>query len=241
MSEKTQVQIVNDEIAIELGDQKTRQTLLATTFKGFTPILMHQAILEGMLRGFTFRNFLQKDVFAQLFNSRDGQTYSLITSIGHARKIGQKSGCCGKSEPTYEMETESPSGKQHILTCSVTVKKLIGSYVGDYTAKVYFDEYNTGKNTWLSKPRTMIAKVAEMHALRSAFPEELDKVYVEEEFEKGSRISEVKDMVENNNLKMGDHIKKDEKVTNKKEESTEDDVVIIPDSDNPFDKGGKKV
>ena len=53
--------------------------------------------------------------------------------------------------------------------------------VGDYTAKVYFTEYSTGRNLRNTKPRTMIAKVAEMHALRSAFPEEMAQQYVEEE------------------------------------------------------------
>ena len=47
--------------------------------------------------------------------------------------------------------------------------------------EVYASEYSTGKNLWRDKPRTMIQKVAEAHALRRAFsisglysPEEID-------------------------------------------------------------------
>lgn len=227
MSDKTQVQIVNEEINKELADPKTGQALLATTFKGFTPVLMKQAIMEGMLLGFSFKNFLQKDVYALPF----GQGYSLITSIGYARKIAQKSGGCGKTAPIYTMKEGSPTT---IETCTVTVKKLISNYVGDYTATVYFNEYNTGKNTWLAKPRTMIAKVAEMHALRSAFPEELDKVYVEEEMEKGSRFSEVRDEVGKPDLKMGNFAKHEE---TKDQEDSEEDVAGAA---NPFPKKGEK-
>lgn len=86
-----------------------------------------------------------------------------------------RSGVVGKSAPTYEEK----EGK--LVSCTITVKRKIGDYVGDYSATVYFDEYNTGRNQWASKPRTMIAKVAEMHALRMACPEELSQAYVEEE------------------------------------------------------------
>ena len=132
-------------------------------------------MFEGMTRGFTFKNFLEKDVYAIPFKDR----YSLITSIDYARKLGMRSGVVGKSEPTIEEKDGN------VISCTVTIKRKVNDYVGDYTAKVYFDEYNTGKNLWLTKPRTMICKVAEMHALRSACPEEMDKVYVEEEMQKG--------------------------------------------------------
>ncbi len=236
MSEKTQVQIVNEEINRELTDPKTGQALLATTFKGLTAISMKQAIMEGMLLGFSFKNFLQKDVYAVPY----GSGYSLITSIGFARKIATRTGkYCGKSKPIY-VENDNK-----IDTCEITVKKMTNGFVGDYTSEVYFKEYSTGKNVWASKPHTMIAKVAEMQALRSAFPEELDKVYVEEEFEKGSRGSEAKDLVDSSNLRMKDITINESKNTKKKEVHNEDnqdgpqgaesDTTIIDDA-NPFPK-----
>lgn len=46
---------------------------------------------------------------------------------------------------------------------------------------VAFDEYNTGKSTWASKPATMIRKVALVQALREAFPDDLSQLYAAEE------------------------------------------------------------
>lgn len=70
----------------------------------------------------------------------------------------------------------------------------------DFQVPVYqeadFREYNTGKNLWLSKPNTMIKKVAESMALRKAF--NVSGVYAPEEMEKEievepAKIIEVKD------------------------------------------------
>lgn len=59
-------------------------------------------------------------------------------------------------------------------------------YHKDFTIPVYqeadFTEYNTGKALWVSKPRTMIKKVAESMALRKAF--NISGVYALEEMEK---------------------------------------------------------
>lgn len=166
---------MKNEINAQLGDKETFEALMRTTFKGLQPQVAKQAALEGVMRGFTLKDFLDKNVYAVPF--REG--YSLVTSIDYARKIGMRSGIVGKSAPQYE---ESEDGK--VISCTITVKRKIGDYVGDYSATVSFSEYSTGKNLWATKPRTMIAKVAEMHALRAACPEELSKAFTEEEMEK---------------------------------------------------------
>lgn len=167
------LQIINEEINKELTAETSR-ALLATTFKGLTPVVMKQAIMEGMMRGFSFKDFLEKNVYAIPFSGG----YSLITSIDYARKIGMRNGVVGISEPTFEEKGDG------MISCTVTVKRKVEDYIGEYSAKVYFDEYNTGRNLWKTKPRTMIAKVAEMHALRKACPEELSQAYTEEEMVK---------------------------------------------------------
>lgn len=172
---------IKNEIETQVSNPETMHALLGITFKGLTPELAKRALLEGMMRGLQFQNFLNKDVYAIPFevtnkNKEKELTYSLITSIDYARKIGMRSGVVGKSAPVY---TENAEGG--ILTCSITVQRKIGEHIGDYSALVYFGEYTTGKNLWTSKPRTMIAKVAEMHALRMACPEELSQAYIEEE------------------------------------------------------------
>lgn len=182
MENKNQIIEYKKEIASLVSNQQVFQNLIDITFKGLTKEKALQAMLEGRMTGFTLQNFLQKDVYAIPFKS----DYSLVTSIDYARKIGQKSGVCGVSSPIY---TEK-DGK--ILTCEITVKKNVAGVVGEFSALVYFDEYyktnNYGKSLWDTKPRTMIAKVAEMHALRKACPEELAQAYVEEEYDREKQV-----------------------------------------------------
>lgn len=180
MSE-TSLVALNKELNKQLADPAVVRALLATTFKGLDEQTMKRAALEGMIRGLKFKDFLEKNVFAIPF--KDG--YSLVTSIDYARKLGAKSGVVGVSKPTYAMDDKD----NKIVSCEITVKKLIGSHVGEFTAEVFFDEYyKAGKNgypsLWDSKPRTMIAKVAESHALRKACPETLGQMYTEEEMQK---------------------------------------------------------
>ena len=167
--------LMQKEIGKELSDPAVARALLATTFKGLSDQSMKKAIFEGMLRGFKFKNFLERDVYAIPF--KDG--YSLVTSIDYARKIGMRAGVVGKSAPGYTYDENNK-----VESCTITVKRKVGGYVGEFTATVYFDEFTTGKNLWYSKPRVMLAKVAEMHALRMACPEDMAKLYTEEEMDK---------------------------------------------------------
>lgn len=181
---------IEREIKKELGDKDTLNALLENTFKEIkNPALVKQALMAGMLRGFKFKDFLEKNVYALQY----GNTFSLVTGIDYSRKVAMRSGLAGKSAPTYKVDEMVDD-----LTCSITVKRNVGGVIGEYTATVYFKEYYAGNknpdgsvktnsygamkpNLWDTKPRTMIAKVAEMHALRSAFPEEMAQHYVEEE------------------------------------------------------------
>lgn len=168
---------VKQQLNAIVGDKETLAQLVETTFKGLTVDVAKKAMLEALMRGFTFDDFLKKNVYAVPFKGN----YSLVTSIDHARKIGMRSGVVGVAAPEY---TFDENGKP--VTCAVTVKKITKlpdgvQYNGEYTALVYFSEYTTGQNLWASKPLTMIAKVAEMHALRKACPEELSQAYDESE------------------------------------------------------------
>lgn len=188
----TELTEINNEVTTALSDKEVVATLVKTTFKGLTEPVMKQAIIEGMMRGFEFKDFLEKNVYAIPFSGG----YSLVTSIDYARKIGMRSGVIGKSAPIFE-ESDLKGG---IISCTVTIKRNVNGTVGEFTETVYFNEYSTGKNLWASKPRTMIAKVAEMHALRMACPEEMSQLYAEEELQK-----EIKQPVE---IKIDDYKKK---------------------------------
>ena len=67
-------------------------------------------------------------------------------------------------------------------------------YHHDFKVPVYqeadFSEYNTGRNLWQSKPKTMIKKVAESMALRKAF--NISGVYAPEEMEKEITATPIK-------------------------------------------------
>ena len=164
------------EIDKNFADQTTLNSLMTITFNGLKPETAKRAALEATMRGYTFRDFLEKNVYAIPF----GDKYSLVSSIDHARKIGMRSGVCGKNAPVYEER----DGK--LFSCEVTIKKAVSRIggdiiIGDFSSIAYYAEYNTGRNLWISKPRTMLAKVAEMQALRMACPEELSQAYIEEE------------------------------------------------------------
>jgi len=54
-----------------------------------------------------------------------------------------------------------------------------------FEVEVSLSEYSTGKNLWQTKPKTMIIKVAESHALRRAFG--ISGLYAPEEIDTGDR------------------------------------------------------
>lgn len=222
------VETVNAVINRELT-KETAGALLATTFKGLDVPKMKQALMEGMIRGFTFQDFLKKRIYAVPF----GNGYSLVTSIDDARTIGMKSGVVGKSAPLYTYKDEL---KTVIDECTVTIKKLTSGHIGDFVATVSFDEYNTKRNLWLTKPKTMIAKVAEMHALRMACPEELSQQYIEEEIREDSpsRIKTASVLVDDSKLNMGEF-----KNENKEAGSKEDQVEGSDNKEHQTDGGGQ--
>lgn len=184
MTKKTNKQSIvlqiKQEVDEQLKDEEVMNSLIATTFNNLSPYLVRQALVEGMLRGFTFNDFLKRDIYAIPFSNK----YTLIASIDYCRKVGMQGGIVGKKAPVF---TYKESGE--IDTCEITIEKKIDNYVGSFTALVAFDEYYKAtfrqgkkiKGLWDTKPKTMIAKVAEMHALRMACPEELSKAYIEEE------------------------------------------------------------
>jgi hypothetical protein len=207
MADETRLSTVGEAkkmIIAEIGNETTQQELVKTVFKGLSVPVMKQAVLEGALRGFTFKDFLEKNVYAIKY----GQGYSLVTSVDFNRKLGMKGGIVGTDAPVYEIDESKKMvvngaevDKPLVISCSVTVKKLFeGGHIGEFTAQVFFDEYYKAGKTWEGKytesmwdqkPRTMIAKVAEMHALRKACPEELSQSYIEEEIGKENVVTYV--------------------------------------------------
>src|SRR3990167_10317032 len=107
--QKMNILEIQKEIKTQLRKKEVMDALVVTTFKGLSQNVIPRAIMEGMMRGFTFKDFLEKNIYAIPF--RDG--YSLVTSIDYARKVGMRSGIVGKSAPIFE-ENEG-----RIASCSV--------------------------------------------------------------------------------------------------------------------------
>lgn len=63
-------------------------------------------------------------------------------------------------------------------------KVFIKGYTNPVYSSVSMQEYSTGKSNWLTKPATMIRKVALAQALREAFPEEMSALYDASEMDK---------------------------------------------------------
>jgi phage recombination protein Bet len=233
MTEDTTLMIVDARKSVKeiVANSEVVNALAQTTFQGLAPANIPKALLEGMMRGYTLNDFLVKKIYALPFknHAQGTQAYSLVTSIADSRSIAMRNGQTGKSAPTYTITEDGKS----IESCSVTVWTKNGDERG-FTATVFFSEYSTGKNLWASKPKTMIAKVAEMHALRMAFPEELAQHYVEEEFERevetvgtSSRLAEVENIKKDSKLNMGNH-KSDE--TTYEKDNSQADPEETPDS-----------
>lgn len=66
--------------------------------------------------------------------------------------------------------------------------------------EVPFEEYSTGKGSWAKMPETMIKKVAEVAALRMAFPDELGGIYSADEMALASQDDFVPPVVSPNTL-----------------------------------------
>jgi hypothetical protein len=61
--------------------------------------------------------------------------------------------------------------------------------------EVSLSEYNSGKSNWAKMPETMIKKVAEVAALRMAFPDELGGVYSDDEMDQ-AKLPDQKDVTQ---------------------------------------------
>lgn len=124
----------------------------------------------------------------------DGRTetkYVPIISIDAARMLADKT---GRYAPGSQPTTYETMGQNLVsATVSVAMYHAASSTWREFSETAYMHEfaqyYWSGgqkklQRMWESMPRVMLAKVAEMRALRRAFPEALNGLYAEEEWDK---------------------------------------------------------
>jgi len=203
------------EIEVSLSDQITALENSNIIPKGTPPAQIQLFMMTCQMSGL---NPIKKEAYLVPYKDKKANrmNYHIIVGVGGQRKIAADTGLyAGCDAATFDggMSTYEfmQSANKLPTTCSYTVYKIVKGIRVPFTAEVVFSEYSSGKQLWhaeYGKPHTMISKVAEIHALRKAFPEELSAYYIEEEVDAGTMdVVEVQDAAQ-------------EEVTKKSEAST---------------------
>ena len=121
------------------------------------------------------------------FIKRSGKM-TIQTGIDGFRAVADRTGqYVGSSDPVFEENGEIPS------KATVTVNKVVGGIVGNFTATARWEEYYPGKSQgfmWNKMPHTMLGKCAEALALRKAFPAQLSGLYTDHEMDQANNDNE---------------------------------------------------
>ena len=127
----------------------------------------------------------------QIICAKFGGTWQYVVTIDGYRSIAEQTGqYAGNDAPIFtwaDPPTKNDAGKLVPETCTVTVRKFVNGTIVAFSATIYVEEFDTGRNNWLSMPKTMASKVAESHALRKAFPAVLSGTYTNDEMEQAQR------------------------------------------------------
>ena len=88
-------------------------------------------------------------------------------------------------------------GNKNDGTLKGCIKIKRADWTEPFYMEVYFDEYDTGRNLWVTKPRTMIEKVAIAQGFRRCFPEEMGGMpYTKDEMGIVTRVIKTADGLE---------------------------------------------
>lgn len=131
-----------------------------------------------------------------------GGSWQYITTIDGHRAIAEQTGqYAGNDAPVFtwhDPAKKTGAGKRIPESATVTVYKMLAGQRMPFSATVFWEEYDGGRNNWISMPCTMLAKVAESHALRKAFPAVLSGTYTGDEMDQAGYV-EVAGAVANRN------------------------------------------
>lgn len=112
-----------------------------------------------------------------------GRRYVSITSIDLMRTRAMDTGeCVGISDPVFSGEPGKPG-----FSASVTVKRVVGKYVAEFTGTARWEEYcpESGKDAmWQRMKHGQLGKCAEAIAIRKGFPKQLNKMYAAAELDR---------------------------------------------------------
>lgn len=120
------------------------------------------------------------EVHAEFRWNRKSSMYSLapIIHIDGARKLADVTTTYdGQDAPVFEVDS-----KGNLLSAMVRVYRKDCAH--PFEATCFLAEFTTNYGNWKKMPHVMLAKCAEMAALRKAFPAALAGVYIREEFDR---------------------------------------------------------
>lgn len=119
-----------------------------------------------------------KQIYALPFNTKNQKTgqyekkYNIVIGIEGMVTIADNTGQYGgttRPEYVFAKLADGTDDIDNPVSCTIGVHKIVQGVVSTSEQTVYFREYTTGKNLWVSKPLTMLKKVAHAHAIRAAF------------------------------------------------------------------------
>ncbi len=140
-----------------------------------------------------------------------------IVTVDAMCKIAQRTGLVAGILPEYKTDKQG-----RVVEAITKVGRLMpNGEIAKYGKPVLFSEFDAESPFWRKTPANQLMKVSTVHALRLAFPEELGKLYTEEEMEAFATRKPVKVHAE---------VKKEEKedapkqISEERQESRQEDV-----------------
>lgn len=133
--------------------------------------LILQTLIKAEAQGYTPKDFLSGNVYVLPFKGKE-KNVGLVASREYLLKRAHSAGLTGIDAPVFEGTV-----KEGNLSCTVTCHKKDGHFAATVD---YAEYYDSKKPLWNTKPKTMLAKVAESQALRKMLPEE-NLPYIPEE------------------------------------------------------------
>lgn len=120
----------------------------------------------------------------------DGESKKMVlqVAIDGGRLIAARTGeYAGSDAPVFSRDEDDA------LVASVTIYRMVQGQRVPFTGIAYWNEFYPGDKLgfmWKKMPRTMLAKCAEMQALRKGFPNDLSGLYAPEEIARDITASE---------------------------------------------------
>lgn len=164
----TAIQRFND---MSVEDKKALVAIAFPTVKNDKD-LIRETLIKAEAQGYKPNDFLSGNVYVIPFKGKEKKV-GLVASIEYLRQRAHRAGLIGIDAPIFEGTIKDGA----TLSCTITCRTEKGSFA----ATAYYTEYyDNQKPIWNTKPKTMIAKVAESQALRKMLPDE-NLPYIPEE------------------------------------------------------------